>query len=213
MAGHQESGRGRLGRTWVELPRSSLLVSVLLRPDLPADRSPVITLAAGLASARAVTEACGLSDAGCKWPNDVVVGSRKLAGILTEGAAEGARLAHVVVGMGVNLTQRRQDFPDDLADLATSVALEGGRPDGAALLVAFLVELGRAVAAVASDPSPLLEAYAARCATIGRRVHGVSLEGDPVTGQAAGLGESGELLVRTPDGLRRIGSGEVRHLD
>src|SRR5689334_21196710 len=81
VAGHQESGRGRLGRTWVEPPGSSLLVSVLLRPDLEPERLPMLTLAAGVAIVEALADGAGVT-ATCRWPNDVMVGQRKLAGVL-----------------------------------------------------------------------------------------------------------------------------------
>ena len=211
VAGHQEAGRGRLGRTWVEPAGSSLLVSVLVRPDLAPERSAMLTLAAGLAAVTAVSSAAGLEGVTCAWPNDVVIGKRKLAGILTEGAVEGARLAHAVVGMGLNLTQGRRDFPEELRETATSVALEGGRADDAALLRAFLAELRGAVEGLRDDPAAIVRRYVARCSTIGREVRAVTVEGDLVTGRASGVGDTGDLLVRTSEGTtRRVGFGEVR---
>src|SRR4029079_18765017 len=130
---HQQSGRGRLGRTWVSEPGSSMLVSVLLRPELPAAEASRVTLGAGVCMALACSVALGV-DAWCKWPNDLVVGGRKLGGVLVEAKLDGTRLSHLVIGTGVNLEQAEGDFPEDLRGLATSAAMEGGRPDAATLL-------------------------------------------------------------------------------
>ncbi len=126
VADEQTAGRGRLGRTWVAPPGSALLVSALLRPRLAVDRTHLVTLAAGLAALDAVRALTGVQ-AGLKWPNDVVVDDRKLAGILAEADGVGA----VVVGMGCNV--RPDVLPADLASIATAVSLDRGE-----LLVAWL---------------------------------------------------------------------------
>src|SRR6266536_3534644 len=114
-ANQQEAGRGRLGRTWVSTPGSSLLVSVLLRPKLAPVDSPLITLAAGAAMSLACRDALGVR-AMCKWPNDVMAGDRKLGGVLVEARVQEARLLHAVVGTGVNLTQQPDDFPEEFRE-------------------------------------------------------------------------------------------------
>ncbi len=210
VAGEQLAGRGRLGRTWVSKPGQSLLVSVLLRPSVPAERAPLLSLAAGVAMVRACGSACGVQ-ARCKWPNDVVVGGRKLAGILAEAAFAGSRLDHVVIGAGVNLWQRRADFPQELHEAATSVALEGGRPDALALLREYLRELA-ALCAAGLD-SHVIDPYRRRCATIGRTVRAQVSSGTTVEGVAEDIGPSGDLVLRTTHGERRITFGEIVHLD
>jgi BirA family biotin operon repressor/biotin-[acetyl-CoA-carboxylase] ligase len=97
VTNQQEAGRGRLGRTWVSSPESSLLVSVLLRPKLAPVDAPLITLAAGAAMAQACREACGVTVT-CKWPNDLMVNARKLGGVLVEAKVQEARLLHAVIG-------------------------------------------------------------------------------------------------------------------
>src|SRR5262245_36865901 len=119
-AGTQRAGRGRLGRTWTSLPGESLFVSVLLRPGIDPSEAPLASLAAAVAMAEAC-RAAGI-DAGCKWPNDLVAGGRKLAGVLPEASVQGQALSFVVLGTGVNLSQVEKDFPQDLRALATSVA-------------------------------------------------------------------------------------------
>src|SRR5712691_10483324 len=137
VAAHQTSGRGRLGRSWASAPGASLLVSVLLRPPDDPRLAPLISLAAGVSTVMACALA-GRVEARCKWPNDVVSGGRKLAGILAEARASGARMTHVVVGLGLNVTQRPEDLPTDLRETATSVATEGGVADHALLLAEYL---------------------------------------------------------------------------
>jgi BirA family biotin operon repressor/biotin-[acetyl-CoA-carboxylase] ligase len=214
VAGHQTEGRGRLGRSWVAPPGTSLIVSVLLRPRLDPSTAPMLTLAAGLALAEACRSATGL-DIGCKWPNDLVVGDRKLAGILAEASVEGGRLDHVVVGAGLNVSQRREVFPAELQGSATSVAVEGGAPDGGAILRGYLTRLrelyddrGAGLAGRTRGP------YVERCVTLGGTVSATIANGVEVLGTAEGITESGELIVSDArSGVRHvIGSGEVTHL-
>jgi BirA family biotin operon repressor/biotin-[acetyl-CoA-carboxylase] ligase len=212
VAGHQESGRGRRGRTWVDVPGSSLLVSVLLRPRLEAAEAPLVSLAAAVAMAESIESVAGVAVA-CKWPNDLQAraGGRKLAGILPEAKVEGGALRHVVVGLGVNLLETLADLPEDAA--GTSVAMEGGRPDALSLLEDFLRRLHGPY-----DPDSkgfsgrIVAIYGERCATLGRRVR-ATLDGrEPVEGRAEALGPAGDLLVRTAGGVVSVAFGEVQHL-
>ena len=160
VADEQTAGRGRHGRTWTAAPGAALLVSVLLRPDLPPERLHLVTLAAAVAAADAV-RAVGGFDARVKWPNDLVVDDRKLAGILAEADGAGA----VVVGMGLNV--RADAFPPELADLATACDLHAARPvDRGDLLVAWLLALDAHLDAL----DGVVAAAAERSATLGRRV-------------------------------------------
>jgi BirA family biotin operon repressor/biotin-[acetyl-CoA-carboxylase] ligase len=214
VADHQVEGRGRLGRVWVAPPGTSLMVSVLLRPSLDPSAAPMLTLAAGLALAEATRSATAL-DVGCKWPNDLVVGDRKLAGVLAEASVEGGRLDHMVIGAGLNLSQRPEDFPPELRGAATSVAVEGGTPDAAAILRSYLVRLrelyGDGGAGLADRTRGL---YVERCVTLGRTVSATVADGVEIVGTAEGLTEAGELVVADARSRVRhvIGSGEVTHL-
>ena len=138
VADVQTEGRGRLGRRWLAPAGTSLLVSILLRPRVDPARLPELTVVAGRACAEAIAEVTGLEPE-VKFPNDVLVGGRKVAGILAE-ASEG----RVVLGVGVNVTQAPGDLPPDARTPATSLAIEAGRTvDRAELLVALLDRLGR----------------------------------------------------------------------
>src|SRR5436189_175642 len=127
-AGHQIGGRGRLGRTWVSGPNSSLLFSFILRPPMPPDRALLLTLLSAVAMAEAAEAEAGVK-VGCKWPNDLLVDDRKVAGILAEARVRGRSLQHVVIGLGMNL----RDVPDGGEGAAPL-----GPVDRFALLAGFL---------------------------------------------------------------------------
>jgi len=205
VADHQTAGRGRLDRRWEAPPGSSLLVSVLIRPAREADAHRVV-MAAALALADAVEAVAGFAPA-LKWPNDLVVGDlvvgdRKLAGLLAERDADA-----LVVGAGCNVEW--DSFPAHLAGTATACNLEAGRSvDRDALLDAFLAGFGDALDAPALVPAR----YRARLATIGRRVH-VDRPHDVLLGEAVDVTDDGALVVRRDDGTEEIVVvGDVVHL-
>jgi BirA family transcriptional regulator, biotin operon repressor / biotin---[acetyl-CoA-carboxylase] ligase len=209
VAEAQTAGRGRLGRRWASPPRASLTFSVLLRPhDLPPARRAWIPLLAGVAVATALGAAAAV-DARLKWPNDVLVGSAKLAGILAEQQREA-----VVVGVGINVTIRRPELP---APGATSLLLENAaETDRARLLGAVLREFERWYLAWAGsgdpDSSGLRAEYLRLCATLGRQVR-VDLPGGRVlTGIAADVDAGGRLVVRGPAGRTAVSAGDVVHV-
>ncbi len=208
VTGQQEAGRGRLGRTWESNPGQSLLVSVLLRPELPSEVVPLLSLMAGVAMSRACETACGVT-VGCKWPNDLVVGERKLGGILTEASFTGSGVDHVVIGIGVNVRQHRDDLPEEIRETATSVVIEGGLPDRMALLTEYLRELR----AREERPEESMPEYRELCQSLGRTVRAGVASGQPVEGEAVDIGPTGELVIETTDGTKRIGFGEITHLD
>jgi BirA family biotin operon repressor/biotin-[acetyl-CoA-carboxylase] ligase len=201
VADHQRAGRGRLGRTWAAPPGTSLLVSVLLRPDLPVERRHLVVLAAAVAMAEAVEATSGVV-AALKWPNDLLVGERKLAGILAEGTGDA-----VVVGMGVNVEW--PDVPEELAEIATAINLEGGRPvTRDDLLDAFLARY----AARLSDLDAARAEYRGRLVTLGRRVR-VEQATTTVVGIATALDDDGHLVVEVEgEGPVVVAAGDVVHL-
>jgi BirA family biotin operon repressor/biotin-[acetyl-CoA-carboxylase] ligase len=211
IAESQTAGRGRRGRAWVSPPQKSLYLSVIIRPDLPPQRASEMTLVASVALCEAVRHA-GVN-AVIKWPNDVLVDGRKLAGILVEMAAEMDRVQWLVIGMGVNLNLATGDLPEDLRDIATSVAAERGEPVPRALFTAALLGgleewLDRHSA---EGFGAVREAWRSLSGTLGREVR-VSLGDGEVTGVAEDIDESGALLVRGASGLTRVVAGEVHLL-
>lgn len=208
VADFQTGGRGRLGRTWTAPPGSSLLVSVLLRPALRAEHLHRTTIATALAVVDALEAVAGLAPA-LKWPNDVLVEGRKLAGVLAEAdLGAGSEVRAVVVGVGVNVDWPR--LPDELAATATACNLAAGREvDRAALLSAFLTDLD---ARLDAPPQVLLADYRAHLATLGARVR-VDREREAIAGVAVDVDDTGALLVETgPGSVVAISAGDVVHL-
>jgi BirA family biotin operon repressor/biotin-[acetyl-CoA-carboxylase] ligase len=206
VADHQTAGRGRLDRTWEAPPRASLLVSVLLRPSLPVEDRHLLTVAAGLAAVEAVAAAAGVA-ASLKWPNDVLVGDRKLAGILAEAAGDA-----VVVGMGLNVDW--PELPAHLASTATSLQLETGGPVGRdAVLGPWVDGFGRRYEQLgtAAGRSAMVAEHRACCSTLGRAVR-VTLAGEELLGTATDIDPTGALVVTTAGGPRWVVAGDVVHL-
>jgi BirA family biotin operon repressor/biotin-[acetyl-CoA-carboxylase] ligase len=204
---YQTAGRGRRGRAWDAPPGASLLVSILLRPLLLPERVQLVTMAAGIAMRDAVEHVAAFA-AALKWPNDLVVGDRKLAGLLGEADVDsGGMVSAAVIGAGVNVNW--DELPPDLIGTATSCSLECGHPvDRETLLAAFLSRFGDRYAALHAVPTE----YRRHLATLGRRVRVERAEGD-VVGRAVDVGAAGELLVALDTGrVVEVHSGDVNHL-
>jgi BirA family transcriptional regulator, biotin operon repressor / biotin---[acetyl-CoA-carboxylase] ligase len=207
----QTAGRGRRGRTWVSPPRRNLYFSVVLRPDLAPMRAAELTLVASLAVCDALRHA-GL-DAGIKWPNDLLVGGRKIAGILTELAAEPEKVQWVVIGVGVNVNALAEDFPEELRGEATSIAIERGGPAPRALFAAACLSGLEEWLDVHAEQGfgAIRDAWRARTVTLGREVL-VRADGRELAGVAEDIDDQGALLVRTPERVERILAGDVHLL-
>lgn len=214
LADSQSAGRGRLGRRWVSPPGVNLYVSVLLRPGaLSAAAAPQLTLLGGVAVASAAL-ASGLVPT-LKWPNDLLLGGRKAAGVLADlETAPGGRIESLVLGVGLNVNLDPSALPPDVAPLATSFAAALGTPvDRAAVARHLLESLDAWLGRWRRDGfGPVRDAWLALSALRGRRL-AVAVGGpgaaDVVEGVAAGLGEEGALLLDTAAGRRAILSGEV----
>lgn len=210
VAEEQVAGRGRRGRAWASPPGAGLWCSAVVRADgIPVARRTWLPLAAGLAASDAVRAAgvpCAL-----KWPNDLVVvdagGTRKLGGILVEGIAGDD--ARAVVGIGINVSMRREELP---VEGATSLLLEGGSADRAALLASLLASLARWAGAWRDGDPGLAAAYAGRCATLGARVRAALPDGSVLEGTGEGIGDDGSLRIGLADGSsRNVAAGDVVH--
>ncbi|TMC74308.1 MAG: biotin--[acetyl-CoA-carboxylase] ligase [Chloroflexi bacterium] len=200
VADHQTAGQGTRGRSWHAPPGMSLLASWLFRPA-PADPG-LFALLAGVAVARAL-EHLGVMDASLKWPNDVEVAHKKVAGALAHATTDGEG-GSLVLGIGVNVHQRSDDFPAELRGIATSLALAGHAVDRLSLLVDLTRELDRVGTFV--ERKPALEEWRRRSTLIGREVE-VTREGRPLLrGLARDIADDGALLV----GSERVVVGDVR---
>ncbi len=214
VADHQSAGRGRLGRRWEAPPAANLLVSVLLRPQLPLEARHMASAVVALAAADACTALAEVA-VSIKWPNDLLVDGRKLAGVLAEADVVTEGGAPIVVGIGINVSWPRGADTGDLAESATSLLRESGRPvDRAQLLDRFLVELEPRVAALSSPEGRVDQAgdLRSRCTTIGARVR-VESSDSTFTGVAVDVTAQGHLVVDVDDqGPRTVVVGDVIHL-
>jgi BirA family biotin operon repressor/biotin-[acetyl-CoA-carboxylase] ligase len=212
IADAQTAGRGRRGREWFSPAGSGLYVSIVLdiprtSPD-PARATGLLTLAAGVALSEAV-EVCTGVRAEIKWPNDLLIHGRKIAGILAEGVTSATDLTSIVLGYGINLAPA--SFPPELRERASSLETELGRPIDRGLLCveSLLAVARRRDDLVAGRFDAILDAWRARApGSRGARVAWRS-ESGPRSGVTTGIDEQGALLVRTADGVERILAGEV----
>ena len=209
IADRQTAGRGRRGRSFFSPEGQGLYLSVLLRPQARPDQLMHLTAMSAVAASRAVASVCGRRP-GIKWTNDLVFGTRKLAGILTELSvvAETMETDYVVVGIGVNCAQSA--FPEELREIATSIRMECGTPvDRCALAAALLREFSRMEDALMTQRDAWLREFAENCVTIGRDVR-ILRAGTERAAHADGIGPEAELLVTYPDGTKdAVTSGEV----
>ena len=211
FAESQSKGRGRLGRRWISTPGKGLWFSVLLRPTLRPIEATRLTIVAATALLRAITTAGGVS-AEIKWPNDILIRGKKVAGILTELRAELDQIKYLILGIGVSVNLISTDFPDDLRKTASSLRIETGEAfDRAELASEILRELDHDYARLCSGQfESVAEEWEERCTTIGRNVI-IDLTGRTIQGRAECLDSDGALLVRTQHGrLERITGGDVK---
>ena len=217
VAEHQTAGRGRLDRAWEAPARSALTFSVLLRPGVTPAEWPWIPLLVGYTVSKAL-RAEGY-DAAVKWPNDVLIEDRKVAGILVERVETPAGPA-AVVGVGLNVDLTAEELP---VPTATSLGLEpdgsggsGSAPDRTSLLTLLLRSLREAYdaweAGGEAATGRLRSSYTSACVTLGQQVRVEQPTGEPLTGQATGIDEGGRLVVLTPGGEVAVGAGDVVHV-
>jgi BirA family biotin operon repressor/biotin-[acetyl-CoA-carboxylase] ligase len=210
FAESQTRGRGRLGRKWISPPRKGLWFSVLLRPDLRPQAATQLTVAAATALLRAIRDQTGLTPE-IKWPNDILIKGRKVAGVLTELSAELDHVKHLILGIGVDVNLTASEFPVELRKVATSLKLEAGRHiHRAELAAAILRELDRDYEHVCDHRFQMIaDQWEQHCATLGRRVS-IQIGERVLQGHAEALDEDGALLLRTQHGrLERIIGGDV----
>ena len=211
LAEEQTAGRGRGVHSWHSAQSAGIYCSVILRPALPPSEVLVLSLAAGLAVQEAIRQIDSRVQTDLKWPNDLLIGGRKVCGILTEMNAEVTRVRHVVVGMGINVNQ--ESFPKELAQQATSLKMAAGTEwSRVELVVALLKSLDR-------EYQQLIEQPDARSSILRRFTEGSSWVRDKAVriddnggfeGTTEGLDECGFVLVRTDRGLQTVLSGTVR---
>ena len=207
LAEFQSAGRGRLGRSWEVPEGTSVMMSILLRPKFEPQYAPTLTLVMGMAVAKAVKN-LGF-DVSIKWPNDVVVSHKKICGILTEMGVRDGKIDYAVIGVGINVNIR--EFPDEMADKATSLYLESGREFDRSQIPGLVMEAFEEYYekfAATCDLSGLKEEYESILANYNQPVRVLAKE--PYEGVARGITDGGELLVEKTDGtIVAVSAGEV----
>lgn len=208
LADFQSAGKGRRGRVWKSPEGTSISMSILLRPEIPADRISMLTLIMGLSAAQGMKTATGL-DVGIKWPNDVVSRGRKLCGILTEANAS---VEYVVIGIGINCNM--EAFPEEIQTTATSLKLETGeavsREEVTAEIVKAFYRNYREFCKTCTIAGEVKAAYEELLVNRNRQVRVLDPKGE-YTGISEGINELGELLVKREDTGKQeaVYSGEV----
>ena len=212
VADQQTGGRGRLGRNFASPEGKGIYYSVLLRPDLPPAEAVNLTAYVAVAVCNGIEEATGVRPQ-IKWTNDIVMNGRKVCGILTEMAIEGetAALQYIVTGIGVNVNQTAEDWPEELKAIAGSIAQAVGHPVHRGRLAACLLNALDQVYLdwLAGNHASYLEQYRKDCLTVGREVKLLRSGGEEIA-TAIGIDDKFGLIVRHPDGREEtVTSGEV----
>jgi len=212
IADAQSGGKGRMGRIWSSPPGINLYCSVVLRPAVKPYQAPQLTFLSAVAVARAIELTTALQPE-IKWPNDVLIGGRKVAGLLNEMSAETDGINFVILGIGVNLNMTADQFPADLRAPATSLLLELGRPVNRAQFAATMLhELDRLYAQFLQYGfGPVRDEWQQRCNANGREVSVSDGGAETKRGMFDGIDGDGAMLIRFPNGVvERIISGDVR---
>ena len=211
LADFQSQGKGRLGRSWESPAGLNLYASIVLRPSVPPSAATQITLLAGVAAANALTRASDL-DTRIKWPNDIFLHGKKVAGILSEMEAESSRTRFVILGLGVNVNWRREDIPLDLCGIATSLLAEGGKEIPRTLIAAEIfeeLEQGYSLFLQEGFSSRLRDEWN-RLSWINGKEATLTMPDKKISGQALGLDTDGALLLLDKEGrTHRFIAGDI----
>ncbi|WP_027408552.1 bifunctional biotin--[acetyl-CoA-carboxylase] synthetase/biotin operon repressor [Anoxybacteroides tepidamans] len=206
----QTAGRGRMDRTWFSPKGTGVWMSLILRPPIPPQKTPQLTLLSAVAIAQAIQEVTGLVP-DIKWPNDILMNGKKCVGILTELQADPDRVHSVIIGMGLNVNHEREQFPEEIRDIATSLAIEKGEKINRARLIQEVMlkleTLYRQYLQHGFMPIKLLwEGYAI---SIGKEITARTLNGT-IRGWARGITEEGVLILEDHDGaIHYIHSADI----
>jgi BirA family transcriptional regulator, biotin operon repressor / biotin---[acetyl-CoA-carboxylase] ligase len=200
IAEEQLSGRGRMERKWHSPKYTGIWMSLILRPKIPISKAPQLTLITAVAVVQAIEELTGLLP-DIKWPNDILIRGKKVTGILTELQAESDRISSVIIGIGMNVNQMNEDFPEELQTIASSLAIEKGEKiSRAALIRAVLTNLERLYLLYLEQGfAPLKIMWESYAISIGKNIIARTLTGS-IHGRAMGINDEGVLLIEDPSG-------------
>lgn len=213
IAASQRSGKGRRGKEWIS-PAGGLWMTIILRPDVEANKAPQLTLVTGVVVALTLAQEYGL-DVGIKWPNDILIGDKKVCGILTEVKTENEKVDYVLVGIGIDLNVDIGAFPWEMQGSTTSLKAQLGREIDEVELIKRLLEIFETQYNQFQDDNfrDVLNQWRKLSSTIGSRVE-VHKKGETLYGEAVGVSKDGKLIVELEDGtLRPIISGGIIHIN
>ena len=209
VADKQESGKGRRGRSWVSPSGTGIFMTLMIKPDINPNNASMLTLVAALAVAKAITSVTG-EEALIKWPNDIVVNSKKVCGILTEMNAQFDYINHIVVGIGINV--HNESFPEEISQMASSLMIEaGGKRFHRAQIIAETMsyfEQYYDTFLKTQDLSALVREYDELLVNRNKSVRVLDPK-EPFDGKAMGITPKGELIVETWESRKLVSSGEV----
>lgn len=208
VADRQEAGRGRRGRSWDSPPGTGIFMSLLLKPEMNPNHASMLTLVAAMAVARAISKCAG-TEALIKWPNDIVIGGKKICGILTEMSAQFDFINHIVIGIGINV--HNEHFPEEIAETAGSILLQTGKRIRRAELIEQILEQFEHYYAIfmeTEDLSGLVKEYNSILVNMNKSVRVLDPK-EPFEGKAMGITKKGELIVDTWESRKMVSSGEV----
>ena len=214
IAESQLHGKGRLGRTWISPKGVNLYASILLRPDFSPLQASALTMMASVAAAKAISETTGLH-AEIKWPNDILIDQKKVSGILTEMNAEEEKINYVVIGIGININMKKEDFPENLRMPATSLMESLGKKVERTKVLCFLLESLDSTYEDLRNRGimPLIKKWRSLCGTINKRIK-VTLPGEIISGVAEDITQEGGLVVRIGEkSTKTIYAGDVTILE
>lgn len=212
VAESQSQGRGRLGRKWFSPPYLNLYLSVILRPRIPPHQASVMTLLAAVATAEAIQSSSGLIPS-IKWPNDILLGEKKVAGLLNEIHSEADRIHFIILGIGVNLNMEAKMFPEEIRQKATSLRIERGEPIPRKEFFQILLQRLEGWYSIffKEGPSAILNAWRGWASLQGKLVKVTSF-GHMLVGKAVDIDSDGALILETEDGKqKRILAGDVEY--
>lgn len=210
IADRQEKGKGRLGRKWISPPGLNIYMSIVIVPGISTRHATLLTILSSVACATALRKACG-AGVSIKWPNDLMIGGKKIGGILTETRADPDRIAWAVVGIGINVNMDSGSFSRDIRETATSIKGETGiYHPRSGLIVAILKEFENSYKMLLNKGAPgLVEKWKRLSGMLGKQVS-ITSGGRPVSGIAEDIDEEGLLYLRLPSGeLKKIGAGDL----
>ncbi|KXZ18044.1 biotin--acetyl-CoA-carboxylase ligase [Bacillus nakamurai] len=209
VADKQTAGRGRMSRVWHSQEGNGIWMSLILRPDIPLQKAPQLTLLSAVAVVQAIEAAAGIQPA-IKWPNDLLIHGKKAVGILTELQAEEDRVRSVIIGIGINVNQQAADFPDELQDIATSLSLEAGEKIDRAGLIQEILQTfeKRYLDYLTHGFTPIKLLWESYAIGLGNELQARTLQGT-FYGKSLGIDDEGVLLLETKDGIKKIYSADI----